>query len=360
VRYQARIDSLRHKLDSIGLDALLVNCLPNIFYLSGFTGSTVWILVGRERMLFLTDSRYHEQFHEEVHDEYELVDFYQEALGDRLSELARECGWERTGFEAQHLSHAETEEIARKADQWEFVPSSGLIEEMRVLKDEEEVGPIREAVRVVESTFQELTGLLGPGVTEADLAAEFEYRIRKQGVRSASFSPIVAFGPNSAKPHAGFSDQELIPGMPLTFDLGVVFQGYCSDMTRTVFHGGASAGWEKLYRIIRAAKEAAAKAAGPGVACVDVDRAARDLIEAEGYGSNFGHGLGHGVGIEVHEQPRVNKRSREVLQPGMVFTIEPGIYLAGQGGIRIEDMYLVTAAGVERLNRLDTEMLIIG
>ncbi|OPX23447.1 MAG: hypothetical protein B1H03_01450 [Planctomycetales bacterium 4484_113] len=359
MNYQSRIDALRHTLASLHLDALLVSYLPNIFYLSGFTGTTAWILVGKKQLLFLTDSRYHERFREEVFPEYELVDFYQESVGAKLSEVAKRFGWRRVGFEAQHLSYAEAEEMRQQAAECELSPRSGIIESMRLCKDEEEITRIREAIRIKEEVFQELMGALTTGVTEADMAAEFEYRIRKRGVQAASFSPIIAFGPNSAKPHAGFSEQELIPGVPLTFDLGVVYEGYCSDMTRTVFYGGASPGWEEIYGIVRNAKESAAAAAAPGVACAEVDRVARDLITAEGYGSNFGHGLGHGVGVEVHEQPRVNSRSKEVLQPGMVFTIEPGIYVPGQGGIRIEDMYLVTERRVERLNALGTDVVVI-
>jgi len=357
--YQSRIDSLRHILASQELDALLVSYLPNIFYLSGFTGTTAWLLIGGEQLLFLTDSRYHERFRQEVHPEYELVDFYQDTVGNRLAELAKQFGWRKAGFEGQHVSYADAEEMKRQTPGCELVALSGLIEGMRLCKEPDELALIREAVCMVEEVFQELTSVVTSGVTEADLAAEFEYRIRKRGVRAASFSPIIAFGPNSAKPHAGFSDQELVPGVPLTFDLGVVFNGYCSDMTRTVFHGGVSHGWEKLYGIVRNAKEVAASAVGPGVACAEVDRVAREVIASAGYGSNFGHGLGHGVGVEVHERPRVNKRSDEALQPGMVFTIEPGIYLPGQGGIRIEDMYLVTAEGVERLNHLGNEIMVI-
>lgn len=359
MNYQSRIDSLRHTLVSQGLDALLVSYLPNIFYLSGFTGTTAWVLISEKQLLFLTDSRYHERFREEVFPDYELVDFYQDSVGKKLSEMAKQFGWRRIGFEAQHLSYAEAEEMKQQVTGCELIPQSGLIENMRLCKEKDEVSLIREAVRIVEEVFQELLGVMTAGVTEADLAAEFEYRIRKRGVKAASFSSIVAFGPNSAKPHAGFSGQQLIPGVPLTFDLGVVYEGYCSDMTRTVFYGGISRGWEKLYGIVRKAKESAAAAAAPEVACAEVDRVARDLITAEGYGSNFGHGLGHGVGVEVHEQPRVNKRSQEVLQPGMVFTIEPGIYLPGQGGIRIEDIYLVTKRRVQRLNSLATEVVVI-
>jgi len=359
MNYKERISKLRAKFDELGVDAFLVSRLENIFYLSGFTGSTAQVVITDDSLLFLTDFRYEDQFYEEVYSEYKLVNFYQESLGAKLDELARTHGFSRLGIESDFVSLKASEEIIEKARAFKVVPCSSVVESFREVKDEDEVAIIREAIGIVEEAFRELVALIRPGVKESDLAAEFEYRIRKRKAKRASFSPIVAFGPNSAKPHAGFSELELIPGVPLTFDLGVSYRGYSSDMTRTVFFGGVSEGWERIYNIVREAKAASANYGKSGMRCAELDKCARAIIEGEGYGENFGHGLGHGVGIEVHEKPRIGKNSEDVLKEGSVITIEPGIYIKRQGGVRIEDMYLVRSDRLERLNNLDDRLMII-
>ncbi len=358
--FHKRIKVLRESFAAQRVDAVLITNLKNIFYLSNFDGSTAAILLTEDRNLFLTDFRYYGKFETQVSDGYELVPFYNESLGKKIGDLARANGIKRLGFESENLTHAQATELEDKAGV-ELVPTTGLVEKQRLIKSAEEVEAIKRAVALKESAFSEVCKQIKEGVTEAELAAEFEYRIRKKGAQRASFSPIVAFGPNSAMPHAGFTNQQLIPGMPLTFDLGVELDGYCSDMTRTIFFGGVSPGWERIYNIVREAKAAAAESARPGMKCAEVDKIARSIVEGEGYGKYkaedgterdyFGHGLGHGVGLEVHEAPRLNAVSKDVLKPGMVVTIEPGIYLPGQGGIRIEDLYLV---GKERLNNLNS------
>lgn len=357
--HKLRLEKVRDALAKKNLDAFLVTSLANIFYLSGFTGSTAIILVLPDTSLFLTDFRYREQFYEEVSEGFELVDFYHESLGKKLKELAGLHNFRRLGVEAEHLSYALVGEIQENAPDIQVSPVSSLVEELREVKEDKELSLILEAIRIAEKVFEELVSILRPGVTELDIAAEFEYRIRKKGVKRASFSPIVAFGPNSAKPHAGYSNQELVPGVPLIFDLGVSHKGYCSDLTRTVFYGGCPEGWARLYAIVREAKELAGSRGKSGLYCHELDRIARTVIEAEGYGDAFGHGLGHGVGIEVHEAPRISKTSSQILREGSIITIEPGIYLSKQGGIRIEDMYLVKKNGLERLNKLSTELMVI-
>ena len=342
------------------MDAFLISKLENIFYLSGFTGSTAQVVITGDNLLFLTDFRYEEQFYEEVYAGFELVNFYHESLGSKLDELARKHRFSKLGIESDFVSLRASEEIMEKARAFKVVPCASVVESLREVKDDEEVGIIRQAIGIVEDAFRELVSILRPNVKESDLAAEFEYRIRKRKAKRASFSPIVAFGPNSAKPHAGFSEQELIPGVPLTFDLGVAYGGYCSDLTRTVFFGGVSEGWERIYNIVRTAKDASAKYGKAEMRCAELDKCARTIIENEGFGENFGHGLGHGVGIEVHEKPRIGKNSEDTLKEGSVITIEPGIYIKKQGGIRIEDMYLVRSNRLERLNNLNDELMIIG
>jgi Xaa-Pro aminopeptidase len=231
---------------------------------------------------------------------------------------------------------------------------------MRICKSGPEIQRVRRAIEVNEVIFGEVLGVIGPDVTEADLAAEIEFRALKHGCQGVSFTPIVASGVNSAKPHARFTDSKLVPGAPLTLDMGMKLDGYCSDMTRTVFYRDCPPEWREVYGIVREAKDRAAEAIRPGVAGKGVDKVARDIITAAGYGENFGHGLGHGIGIEVHEGPRLATVGERMLEPGMLVTNEPGIYLPGKGGIRIEDIFLVTDDGSENLNTLPTDIQVVG
>ncbi len=365
--FGGRIQRARDRLDGHQIDSMLVSNLKNIYYLSGFSGTTAVILISNENLLFLTDSRYYDRFKEEVYEGYELIPFYQESLGRKLKELAAEYRLGRVGIEAEHMPLAQFEELKENSGA-KVVPLKGVVEELRLVKDDEEIAALKRAIRLKEEIFTELVGFIRNGVTEADLAAEFEYRLRRKGARMASFPPIVAFGKNASKPHATFTDQPLVPTMPLTFDLGVELDGYCSDMTRTIFYGGVAQGWQEIYSIVRRAKDAAAESARAGMRCADVDRVARDIISQAGYDTYevggekrkyFGHGLGHGVGVEVHEAPRLNNRSDETLKAGSVVTIEPGIYLPDQGGVRIEDMYVVRAKGLENLNTLPTDIMVV-
>lgn len=367
MNFSGRIQQIRDSMDAHQIDAMLVSYLKNIFYLSGFSGSTAEVLITDEDALFLTDSRYYERVKEEVCEDYRLVPFYQESLGRKLKELAVDHGFAHLGIEAEHLSLSRVEELKENSGV-SIVPLTGVVEKLRLIKDDEEIAALERAIRVKEEVFTELIGLIRGDVTEADLAAEFEYRLRKKGAQMASFPPIVAFGKNSSKPHATFTKQTLVPTMPLTFDLGVELDGYCSDLTRTVFFGGVAQGWQEIYSIVLEAKDTAADTARAGMRCAEVDRIARDIICRGGYDSYkvdgeerkyFGHGLGHGVGVEVHEAPRLNNRSEETLEVGSVVTIEPGIYLPDQGGIRIEDMYVVRDDRLENLNSLPTDILVV-
>lgn len=350
-----------------GIDAMLVSKLENINYLSGFTGSTAQLIITGNELFFLTDSRYYEQFKQEVMGGYQLIPFYTGTLGGKLAELGARAGIKRIGVEASALTYAQVLELQDNAGM-EIAPISGVVEGLRIIKEPEEVECLRRAIRLKEEAYSDTIKLLKPEVTEAEIAAEFEYRIRLKGARASSFSPIVAFGENSCKPHASFSSRKLVPASPLLFDLGVKLDSYCSDFTRTIFFGGVSPGWEKIYNAVLEAKDAASTLGKPGMTGTDVDRIAREIIVARGFDSYeengeerkyFGHGLGHGVGLEVHEGPRLHSKSADILEPGMIITIEPGIYLPGQGGVRIEDMYLVTESGFENLNSLPTGLKVV-
>lgn len=358
--FEARVDRLAARLETEGLDALLVTSLPNIYYLSGYSGSTAMLILTRSHKWFLTDFRYHEQFAAEVWPGWTLVDNTGKKLVDEvLPNLADAGQLNKVGFESNVVTHAMHAKLCADGGR-SFVPTEGWIEEMRLVKDEAEIERLRAAVRLNEQVFTELLAVIGPATTEADLAAEIHYRALKHGAQGYSFDPIVASGRNSSKPHAGFTTEPLVSGAPLTIDMGVKLNGYCSDMTRTVFVGECPPPWEKVYALVREAKDQAFAAIRPGKLGKDIDAVARELIYGAGYEGKFEHGLGHGVGIEVHEQPTLSRLGDKELRPGMVVTDEPGIYLPGEGGVRIEDMIVVREAGAENLNALDTELRVVG
>jgi Xaa-Pro aminopeptidase len=358
--YSARLERIQNRLEAEGLDALLVSALPNIRYLTGFSGSTALVLISRAGSWFITDFRYHEQYGQEVDPAFALHDnSNRDLVRDVLPGLTAEAGLRHVGIEADHVTATLFQKL-QGLDGAQVQPTTGWVEGLRMVKDSAELEKIDAAIRLNEEIFLEVSALAGPDITEADLAAEIEYRALKRGASGSSFRPIIASGPNSAKPHAGFSQSRLVPGTPLTFDMGMKLDGYCSDMTRTVFFKDCPAQWERVYNIVREAKDRAAAALRPGVTGKEVDAVARDYITEQGHGEHFGHGLGHGIGIEVHEGPRLAKVGVLELRPGHVVTNEPGIYLPGEGGIRIEDIFVVTEDGARNMNSLDTEIRIVG
>lgn len=358
--FSNRVDRLLQRMSADGVSALLVTNIPNIYYLSGFTGSTAMLLLTAQKRYFITDFRYHTQFEQEVDRSYELFDNSgKDILRDTFPAIgAAACG-PKIAFEADHASFTLGRRLS-DSDFASFVPTSSWVEELRMVKDSAELDKIRAAVLINERIFQEVLGCVNADATEADLAAEIEYRALKHGCSGVSFSPIVASGPNSSKPHARFTQSKLVPGTPLTFDMGMKLNGYCSDMTRTVFFKDCPPKWEQIYGIVKQAKDSAHAAIRPGLKGKEVDAVAREIISAAGYGEYFGHGLGHGVGIEVHEAPRLARVGEIPLAPGHVVTNEPGIYLPGEGGIRIEDMAVVTADGAENFNTLPTDVEVVG
>jgi Xaa-Pro aminopeptidase len=357
--YSARTDKLLERLSAEGLDALLVSYIPNIAYLSGFSGSTAMLLLTPAQCWMLTDFRYHTQVEQEVDKRYKLWDNTgKDLLKDVLPGIDAAGALRRVGFEGDIVSGTLAAKFAAY-ERGNFSPTTQWVETLRMTKDDGEIEKIRAAVLLNEKVFSEVLGCIGPDATEADLAAEIYYRGVKHGASCVSFDPIVASGPNSAKPHARFSRSKLAPGAPLTFDMGMKLDGYCSDMTRTVFYKDCPPKWERVYGIVKAAMDGAFAAARPGLKGKEVDAVAREIITQAGHGDHFGHGLGHGVGIEVHEAPRLARVGEQELGAGMVCTNEPGIYLPGEGGIRIEDMFVVTQTGAAKLNTLPTGIQVV-
>lgn len=355
--HNERISRLLARLETEGLDALLVSALPNIFYLSGFTGSSAQLLLTDTRRWFITDFRYHERLGTEVRGGWQLADITGMQLAELLPALKGATKLRRIGFEAAHVSVQLRAQLATVPVEW--VSTLGWVEDLRAVKDSSEAGRLERAERLGETVFGELLPYLRAGVKESEIAAEIEYRARRHGAKATSFAPIIASGTRSAVPHAGFTDSPLRPGVPTIIDMGVLLEGYCSDMTRTVFLGDCPPLWRERYALVRAAKDAGFSALRPGQSCHAADHAARAVIAAAGLGSAFGHGLGHGVGVQIHEEPRLIWDNERLLEPGNVVTCEPGVYFPGEGGIRLEDLLLITESGAKNLNQLSTDLLVL-
>ncbi|WP_417911116.1 M24 family metallopeptidase [Candidatus Electronema sp. PJ] len=352
-----RIHKLQASLRSRNLDAILITEPANRRYLSGYTpvdhdiqeSSGILLIPKKGSPWLLTDSRFELQAKEEAVSF--TVELYRKGMSVLLKTLLPSLGIKRLAFESHYFLHSAVgrlgEVLGKSVD---LVPLTGLIERMRVIKSEEEIRLLKQSVLRNEQVFQQVRSMIAPGMTEIDIALTIERTMRELGAERPSFETIVAFGSNAAKPHAVPSNRVLKENELVLIDMGLVLQGYCSDMTRTFFLGEPDSMFLERLRTVRRAQLAATKAIRAGAVCRAVDQAARQIIANAGYGSYFGHGLGHGVGLAVHESPRLSARSRKQLQAGMIVTIEPGIYLPSWGGIRLENMAVVREEGCELLN----------
>ena len=360
----APLPRLQHLLRRRRLDALLVSQPENRRYLSGFTAtdhsineSSGFLLIPKNgRPLLLTDSRYQLQAEREVVG-FDVV-IYQRGLQALLKTVLPKLGVKPLAFEANYCLHSKYLALANLAKTLDISLTAfdGQIERLRLIKDAEELSAIKRSVALNEKVFQQIYPTIRPGQTEIDIALALENAMRLLGAERPSFDTIVASGPNGALPHAVPSHRTLCPGEPIVIDMGLILAGYCSDMTRTIVLGTPDARTVDLFRLVRQAQKAGLAALRPGVSGRMVDAAARQVINGAGHGVHFGHALGHGVGLAVHEAPSLSFRNRARLRPGMVVTVEPGIYLKGWGGIRLENMALVTEQGHELLNH-DTTFL---
>jgi Xaa-Pro aminopeptidase len=364
--FLGRQKKLREQLAAAGLDVLLVSHLPNIRYLCGFTGSAGFLLVAETGSVFFTDVRYDTQCREEVKGAKVVIvrKAVLNALGEWVGARRRKSrGW-TLGIEAEHLTVAEKKRLR------DLLPSGlrlrnapALVERARMVKDNDELVSIRAAVRLGASLFDRALEVLRPGIKEAEVAAEMEYAARRAGAEQMSFPTIVASGARSALPHGRASKQAVAAGGFVVCDFGVILAGYCSDQTRTVWVGAASgANLEEprgAYEAVREAQQAGIAAVRPGISVAEVDGAARKVLRRAGLGRHFTHSTGHGVGLEIHEAPRVAAGQKELLKPGMVITIEPGVYFPGKWGVRIEDMVAVSENGYEVLTPTGKDFLAV-
>jgi Xaa-Pro aminopeptidase len=356
--YQKRFAGLQARLRRKKLDAFLVSCPENRRYLSGYRGgdhgiaetSGVLLVPARGPLRLLTDFRYKLQAEREV--PWAEVILYNKGIQSLLGTLLPKLAIKTCAFESHYTLHSVAERMVMDLQKKNIrtVALRDLVEDLRQIKDEEEIDLIRKAVRLNEAVFTEVHGSLAACKTEIDVALAIESAMRRHGAEGPSFATIVASGENGALPHAVPGRIPLQRDGSLTIDMGLVLDGYCSDMTRNFVPGTASDRYLELHRLVRRAQLAGMAAIRAGVRACDVDRAARSIIAKAGCGQYFGHSLGHGVGLAVHEEPRVSSRNRKKLRAGMVVTVEPGIYIPGWGGIRLENMVVVREDGCENLN----------
>lgn len=336
------------------LDAFLLVHRPNIYYLCGFTGTAGALLIGPRGVLLFTDSRYTLQARDEVEGAWVRVE-RKSLLAAAGREMARQRA-RRVGFEAARLTVARMEELKPAAgSRVRWVGWDGQVENLRSVKSDAEIAVMRQAADIACACLEETFPLVKPGVREAELAAELEYRFRLRGAEGPAFETIVASGPRSALPHARASNKTLGKNELVVFDLGAILRGYSSDLTRTVFLGRAPVRVRQWYRAVVEAQHAARDALRPGVKAETVDAAARQVLRKAGLAGQFVHSTGHGLGLEVHEVPRLGRGDRTPLNAGNVVTIEPGIYVEGVGGIRIEDDAVVRPGGAEVITRTSQE-----
>lgn len=346
---QRRLKKYRSLLSEKGRKAALIMRPENIMYLSGFTGSSGYLFISMEQALLFTDSRYTQQANEQA--PYFTIIEHAIKWEDKLAEFIQESGVGEVVFEKDFLTYAQYKNLLEKLAIVKWIPEEGLVEKLRIIKDEQELNLLRQAVTQADQGYNYILDLIKPGRTEVQIGLELEFYLRRIGAEKTAFDFIIASGPRSSLPHGLASDKLIQVGEQVKMDFGAVFRGYHSDITRTVFVGEANAKFKEIYHIVLEAQERAIAAIEPGKTGKDIDGVARDFITAKGYGESFGHGLGHGVGLMIHEGPRLSTAADEVLEPGMVVTVEPGIYLPGWGGVRIEDMVLVTASGSEILTK---------
>lgn len=352
-------EKIKALLEEQRLDAVLVARPANIRYLSGFVGTESYLYASAERSVILTDSRYTLQAEEEGKGcEVQTIGKGM-GYGALLAQLVSEDGVEGLGFEEDAMLYGTVRELQEGAgllpEGWR--PLEGALSLLRAVKSEEEIRRMEEAERIGDKAFSRILKELKPGVTELEIAAKLEYFMKSLGAEGTSFDTIVASGYHSAMPHAVPTEKPLETGDLVTMDFGCRYKGYCSDMTRTVVIGKASERQKEIYRVVLEAQVAALAGLRPGMTGAEGDRLSREVIEKAGYGEYFGHGLGHSVGLEIHERPALSTRDETVLCPGMIETVEPGIYIPGFGGVRIEDMVVLTEGGIRNLTSSPKELI---
>lgn len=351
-----RVESLRRLMVEKNVDAALVTDVSNVRYYTGFTGDESMALIDNDHCVFLTDFRYTEQAEGECAG-FTVIEPEAAAPFKTVDNLCREWGVERLWVEEEGISWDRYTKMHTAMEGIELTPNAGAVKSVRVVKEPGEIDAIRKAQEIAELGFDYMLDYIEPGMTEREIALELEFFTRREGSEGMSFPSIIAAGPHGAMPHAQLSDQVIRDGDMIVMDFGCIYGGYHSDMTRTIVLGKATDEMKKVYDIVLRAQQAALDGLKDGVNEVAGDKLARDIIDRAGYGKQFGHGLGHGVGLEIHEEPRLSPLAKGVIREGMVVTVEPGIYLPGQFGVRIEDFVVVKKDGIENLTRAPKNLI---
>ena len=351
-----KLDKLRQVLQEQALDGLLVTNEFNRRYMTGFTGTAGVALITKEDAVFITDFRYTSQAADQVKD-FRIVQ-HDGSIIKEVATQAQNMGVKTLGFEKEAMTFGTYEQYKESLSS-QFVPTSGIIEKIRLIKTPQEITIIKAACAIADDAFTHILDFIKPGKTELEVANELEFFMRKQGATSSSFDTIVASGLRSALPHGVATDKVIEKGDFVTLDYGALYNGYISDMTRTIAVGQPSEKLVDMYNAVLGSQLLALEKVGPNMTGKEADAVARDYLTAKGYGEAFGHSLGHGIGLEVHEAPSLSVRGETVLEPNMTVTLEPGVYLPGIGGVRIEDDILITATGNEKLTHSTKELIIL-
>ncbi len=343
-----RLKKLFPSFRKSGIDALLVSSWPNVRYLSGFKNDESWALVSPKGRVFITDSRYIEQAQKEAKG-FEVVLRDRKSVTEIVADYARKWKIKKLGFEAPVVTYSFFAALSRRVGKDKVVPTADLVEQLRLIKDEEEASLLRKSAQIAVKGYHYVRQTSRVGMRERDAQGRLEYYTKTLGSTKPSFDIIIASGARSSMPHCQTNETRMKNNDIVLVDMGVIYDGYCSDLTRCFFLGKRTPLHKKIHDIVWEAQRAGIKKAAPGVTCREVDEASRSVIRKYGYGDLFGHSTGHGVGLEIHEAPGVSSNSETVLKPGMVITVEPGIYLPGKFGVRIEDTLLITNKGKEVL-----------
>lgn len=349
-----KLEKLRKSFSANNLDAILITSPINRRYISGFTGSAGAVIVTDSEAIFITDFRYTEQAEAQAQG-YKIIE-HKKSIDEEINAVLKDLNVKRLGFEKDYTTYSQFEKYKNNFDV-ELVATSGIIEELRIIKTNEELVIMKKAAKIADDAFTHIQGYIKPGVKEIDVSNELEFYMRKQGAVSSSFDTIVASGLRSAMPHGVASEKIIEAGELVTLDYGALYNGYCSDITRTVAVGEVSDELRKIYDIVLEANMRGVNGIKPGMTGKEGDALTRDYITEMGYGPNFGHSTGHGLGMEVHEAPGLSTKIERKLEPGMVVTVEPGIYVPGVGGCRIEDDIVITETGNERLTYSTKEFI---
>ncbi|WP_327020641.1 aminopeptidase P family protein [Atopostipes suicloacalis] len=351
-----RVDNVREKLEELDLDALLVTNMYNVRYLANFTGTTGLVVITKEEAYFITDFRYTEQAAAQAQG-FEIIK-NEGLIYEEVAKIVKKDNIQNLGFEDTNITYATFTKINEIID-CELKPVTGLVEKLREVKTEDEIEIIQEAVNIAEKGFDYILGFVKPGITEIEVANELDFYMRKLGATEVSFDTIVASGIRSAMPHGVASDKIIENGDMVTIDFGCYYKGYVSDMTRTFAVGDPGEQLKEIYEIVYQANKKVAEVAKAGMTGAELDAVARDYITEHGYGESFGHTTGHGIGLEIHEGPAISFRNEEALVENNVITNEPGIYIPGLGGVRIEDDLVITKDGNYNLMSSPKELTII-